>query len=87
MGMIIKVCQECGVEFQARSGANKNCGTVCGNISANRLKAARYLAKSGLTRSKGTLSNDARQQVENHVPNMELSRQLWNKKINLEVTA
>jgi len=85
--MIIKVCQECGVKFQARSGANKNCGTVCGNISANRLKAARYLAKSGLTRSKGTLSNDVRQRLENRVPGIALSRQLWNKKINLEVTA
>jgi hypothetical protein len=59
--MIIKSCQECGVKFQARSGANKNCSTVCGNISANRLKAARYLAKSGRVRSKGTIKNDARQ--------------------------
>ena len=83
--MIIKVCQECGVEFQARSGASKNCSTVCGNISGNRLKAARYLAKSGLTRSKGTLSNDARQLIENRVPGIALARQLWNKKINLEV--
>ena len=83
--MITKSCQECGVEYQARSGASKNCGTVCGNISANRLKAAKYLAKSGLTRSKATLKNDARQRFENHVPRMALARQLWNKKINLEV--
>jgi hypothetical protein len=85
--MIIKVCQECGVEFQARSGANKNCSTVCGNISANRLKAARYLAKSGRVKSKGAILNDARQSIENRVPGIPLARQLWNKKINLEVTA
>ena len=82
--MIIKVCQECGVEFQARSGANKNCGPICGNISANKLKAAKYLAKAGIARSKGAMVNDARQRFENHVPRMALSRQLWNNKFKLE---
>ena len=85
--MITKSCQECGIMFQARSGANKNCGPICGNISANRLRAAKYLAKSGLTKSKGAMVNDARQRFENHVPRMALARQLWNKKINLEVKA
>ena len=84
--MLIKVCQNCGAEFQARSNANKNCGQICGNISANKLKNAKYLAKAGLTRSKGTLINDARLQFENHVPRMALARQLWNKKINLGET-
>ena len=84
--MIIKVCQECGNTFHARSNANKNCSLICGNISANKLKAEKYLAKAGLTRSKGTLINDARQRFENHVPRMALSRQLWNKKINLGET-
>ena len=82
--MLIKFCQECGAEFQARSGANKNCGPICGNISANKLKAAKYLAKSGLTKSKGAMVNDARQMFENHVPRMALARQLWNKKLKLE---
>lgn len=82
--MITKHCQECGIEFQARSGANKNCGLVCGNISANKLKAAKYLAKAGVARSAGTLVNDARMQLDAHVPGMHLSRQLWNKNIVLE---
>jgi hypothetical protein len=82
--MMIKFCQECGAEFQARSGANKNCGPICGNISANKLKAAKYLAKAGIARSKGAVVNDARQRFENHVPRMALSRQLWNKKFKLE---
>jgi hypothetical protein len=82
--MIIKFCQECGAEFQARSGANKNCGPICGNISANKLKAAKYLAKAGIARSKGAVVNDARQRFENHVPRMALSRQVWNKKFKLE---
>ena len=85
--MISKHCQECGIEFQARSQANKNCGSICGNISANRLKAAKYLAKAGVARSAGTLSNDARMQIDAHVPNMLMSRQLWNKNIVLNVTA
>ena len=33
--MIIKSCQKCGTEFQARSGANKNCSPKCKNIDAN----------------------------------------------------
>jgi len=33
--MIIKSCQKCGAEFQARSGANKNCSPKCKNIDAN----------------------------------------------------
>jgi len=82
--MLIKFCQECGAEFQARSGANKNCGPICGNISANKLKAAKYLAKAGIARSKGAMVNDARQRFENHVPRMALSRQLWNNKFKLE---
>ena len=81
---MIKFCQECGAEFQARSGANKNCGPICGNISANKLKAAKYLAKAGIARSKGAMVNDARQRFENHVPRMALSRQLWNNKFKLE---
>ena len=83
--MITKHCQECGVEFQARSGANKNCGAVCGNISANKLKAAKYLAKAGVARSAGTLVNDARMQLDAHVPGMQLTRQLWNKHIVLDM--
>ena len=83
--MIIKSCQECGVKFQARSGATKNCSVKCGIIGSTKTKAAKYLARSGRTRSEATLKNDARQRAENHVPNMLLSRQLWNKKINLEV--
>jgi hypothetical protein len=82
--MLIKVCQNCGAEFQARSNANKNCGQICGNISANRLKAAKYLAKAGIVRSKGARVNDARLQFENHVPHMALSRQLWNDKFKWE---
>ena len=81
---MIKVCQNCGAEFQARSNANKNCGQICGNISANRLKAAKYLAKAGIARSKGAMVNDARQMFENHVPRMALARQLWDKKLKLE---
>ena len=81
---MIKFCQECGAEFQARSGANKNCGPICGNISANKLKAAKYLAKAGIARSNGAMVNDARQRFENHVPRMALSRQLWNNKFKLE---
>lgn len=81
---MIKVCQNCGAEFQARSNANKNCGQICGNISANRLKAAKYLAKAGIAKSKGAMVNDARQMFENHVPRMALARQLWNKKLKLE---
>ena len=84
--MIIKTCQNCGVAFQARSQASKNCGALCGNISANKLKAANYLVRAGLARSKGALINDARMQFENNVPGVALSRQLWNKKIKLEVT-
>lgn len=81
---MIKVCQNCGAEFQARSNANKNCGQICGNISANRLKAAKYLAKAGIAKSKGAMVNDARQMFENHVPRMALARQLWDKKLKLE---
>jgi hypothetical protein len=81
---LIKVCQNCGAEFQARSNANKNCGQICGNISANRLKAAKYLAKAGIAKSKGAMVNDARQMFENHVPRMALARQLWDKKLKLE---
>ena len=84
--MLIKFCQECGAEFQARSGANKNCGPICGNISANKLKAAKYLAKAGIARSKGSIVNDERQMFENHVPRMALARQLWNKKFTAEIT-
>ena len=81
--MITKHCQECGIEFQARSGANKNCGSICGNISANRLKAAKYLAKSGLTKSRGAMVNDARMELDAHVPRKALARQLWNINIVL----
>lgn len=84
--MITKSCQECGAEFQARSGATKNCSVKCGLIGSTKTKAAKYLARSGRTRSKSTLKNDARQQAENHVPNMLLARQLWNKHINLGET-
>lgn len=83
--MIIKTCQECGVQFQARSGANKNCSRICGDISGNKLKAAKYLAKAGLARSKGAMVNDERMRQEANVPGIALARQLWNKKINLEV--
>ncbi len=33
--MIIKSCQKCGAEFQARSGANKSCSPKCKNIDAD----------------------------------------------------
>jgi len=78
--MVVKFCQNCGVEFQAR-GANKNCGPVCGNIIANKLKTARYLDKSGVARSRGAMYSDTRLELENYVPGIALARQLWNKKI------
>ena len=84
--MLIKFCQECGAEFQARRWASKNCGLVCGNISARKLKAAKHLAKAGIVRSKGSIVNDERQMFENHVPRMALARQLWNKKFKAEIT-